>query len=954
MDLRNFTFRIFDKYILLTLFLLMLPVTAAASCDPFGNITGTNGSIVLGTAGCADASGNMNATLFSGASITSPGDGLTALLAAGHNPWNITNAGSISAAGNGINLQDGGDTVTNTGFIISTNSNGIFAPGGSGFQPITLINSGTIDALNGSGVLLLGGATVINQVGGVIAGGLDGVSISINGSPVSGLNSSVDNAGTIEGGTFGTGVSMGLGGSVINRATGLIDGFVGVGINTNASIVNNFGEIGTFANTSTAIILQAGGVVNNFAGGQLLAQSRGISVDGGPAIVNNDGTITAANGRGIDFGITSSGGTVNNSATGVITSGAGTRAIIFEGGPGVVNNSGTIAGGSVAAIQMMLGNSAVNNNGVIQGNVFFTGSNDTFLMTGGKMVGQLVMGTTGNEIATLQNVTDANISSISLFNGGGGGHDNLIFNNAQHMGGSDMVNWETINVTNNSALTLSSNLTLGGLSADPTATLNINSATLNANNLLNSVIEANTARPVLVNNAGIINIASPRANNSLTIRGDYVGKAGSLVLNAILNSDNSPADKLVIDGKNGGSNATGNTFVAVHNVGGVGAQTVGNGILVVNTINGSTTSPGAFSLSGPVTAGPYEYLLFRGGMDGTSTDNWYLRSMLSENIPNFRREVSLFAAIPSVELLDSRTMLGTFHQRVGAEDQVHDPGCFFKGAWTRIINRGGNIHNGSIFRNGPNFTYHFLALQTGVDIFHREYAEGHRDFSGVYGALGDGSAGVDHVFDIRAGSIDFYNYNAGVYWTHLGPSNWYLDGVIQSNWFKSSNDSRRIVKDVNGTTYAASLEGGYPFRVTNHFSVEPQAQIIYQSLQGKKIKVDASRVDFNPAQSLISRLGARLLWEGCMGSSSPRKLSIWLTGSAWHESKGKSTIEFSTSTTPIPFSSTINGTWAELDLGATAQLTKELSVYATIGREVYLHNGRGKAYDAIGGVRVNL
>ena len=67
----------------------------------------------------------------------------------------------------------------------------------------------------------------------------------------------------------------------------------------------------------------------------------------------------------------------------------------------------------------------------------------------------------------------------------------------------------------------------------------------------------------------------------------------------------------------------------VTNAGGLGAETQGNGILVVQAINGGTTVPGAFSLANPtnsIDAGLAEYRLFQGGVNGNNPGDWFLRS----------------------------------------------------------------------------------------------------------------------------------------------------------------------------------------------------------------------------------------------------------------------------------------------------------------------------------------
>jgi hypothetical protein len=51
-----------------------------------------------------------------------------------------------------------------------------------------------------------------------------------------------------------------------------------------------------------------------------------------------------------------------------------------------------------------------------------------------------------------------------------------------------------------------------------------------------------------------------------------------------------------------------------------------NGIAVVQAINGGTTAPGAFALAGEARGGALDYDLFRGGLGGSSPNDWFLRS----------------------------------------------------------------------------------------------------------------------------------------------------------------------------------------------------------------------------------------------------------------------------------------------------------------------------------------
>ena len=132
-----------------------------------------------------------------------------------------------------------------------------------------------------------------------------------------------------------------------------------------------------------------------------------------------------------------------------------------------------------------------------------------------------------------------------------------------------------------------------------------------------------------VTNSGVIapGSAAPGLSGSpmgaFTINGNYTGAGGTMAINTVLGGSGSPSDLLVISG----GAATGNTIVHVTNVGGVGAETTGNGIQVVEAVNGATTSPGAFALpAGEFRAGAFDYDLFRGGLGASNRQDWFLRS----------------------------------------------------------------------------------------------------------------------------------------------------------------------------------------------------------------------------------------------------------------------------------------------------------------------------------------
>lgn len=199
-------------------------------------------------------------------------------------------------------------------------------------------------------------------------------------------------------------------------------------------------------------------------------------------------------------------------------------------------------------------------------------------------------------------------------------------------------------------------------------------------------------------------------------------------------------------------------------------------------------------------------------------------------------------------------------------------------------------------------------------------------------------------------------YSLGAYWTHFGPSGWYLDGVIQGTWYDAEADSNRLIKlKREAPGYAASLEGGYPIALGNGWIIEPQAQLMYQTIPTGSRSDGAALVRFSDVDSLAGRLGARLAKSWTLEEASPqvrpRLMTAWLKGSIWNEFLGSPKTSFSSATGPIPFRSDLGGAWAEIKAGVDAQITASTALYASAGYSVGF-DGRSNAYDGKLGLKV--
>ena len=145
-------------------------------------------------------------------------------------------------------------------------------------------------------------------------------------------------------------------------------------------------------------------------------------------------------------------------------------------------------------------------------------------------------------------------------------------------------------------------------------------------------------------------------------------------------------------------------------LGGLGALTTGNGIEVVSALNGATTTAqttkDAFALGGGhVDAGAFEYRLYAADATGPARTGTCARPPRRRHrrrttsttggsgtgamqVPAYRAEVPLFAALPRQLRQTDLAMIGNLHQRIGDDDVKGSgpaAGDTERRAWGRVI-----------------------------------------------------------------------------------------------------------------------------------------------------------------------------------------------------------------------------------------------------------------------------
>lgn len=584
-----------------------------------------------------------------GGSIICDGDGTPAT--------DVNNySGGIKYLIDGLTLN-----VNGAATVITTSTNiGIFLDG-TGSNSITenlaaTLSINTSAGVNHDGVIArqngtATGAIFLNSSANILATGNDGegllgwIANTANSEGIS-INASGDietqgvNASAIYAYTVGTGAihinsdaNLTTAGTYSDAVIGFINSLTSTAAIELTSIT---GEINTTGANSPAISayhsnagditisssaeINTGGAASHgiYANPYTAGKTSNVSIDvtGGSIDTTShdaDGVFADLAGDG-EFSVIVGNTTINSGSIGIHSAGVGGGTIDIASDATIVSTGGiSIRDGdrNADATDEVGGDVIISSNGILTGNIIMGLGDDTLNLTGGNIVGDVYgdditpsaadgddvfnwsagilsggfYGGNGSDIAV---ITGSGYTGNELLDGGDdtdsadGWIDVLTFKNIQASVAIDsLTNWEEIVVDNAS---------IGFLS--PT--------------------ELGTKLIVL---SGSIVMQNDTAGDTLTV-GDYTSGGGRLDIDTVLGSSSSESDTLIIQGI-----ATGTTEIDINNIGGTGALTTGNGILIVLT---SGNGDAEFVLAnGPIRVGDYVYMLVQSG------NNWYLQSKIS-------------------------------------------------------------------------------------------------------------------------------------------------------------------------------------------------------------------------------------------------------------------------------------------------------------------------------------
>jgi outer membrane autotransporter protein len=263
----------------------------------------------------------------------------------------------------------------------------------------------------------------------------------------------------------------------------------------------------------------------------------------------------------------------------------------------------------------------------------------------------------------------------------------------------------------------------------------------------------------------------------------------------------------------------------------------------------------------------------------------------AEPIPLYRLEVPIYSVfIPAAQIM-ALEAVGTFHDRQGDQSLPSETGTAPAG-WARLY--GSDVRREWAGTASPRFDGSTKGYQVGHDLYAAPTNSGQVQHAGVFvgqSRLQGSVKGFAEGFkDTKAGRMKINGDHFGAYWTVVDPGGAYLDAVVMATRLDGSSRSNQGVRlDTEGHALSLSMETGYPMAISEHWVVEPQAQVVHQRIDLDRHNDGISDVAFDSQPYWTTRLGARVKGR-YMVDNLP--IEPYVRGNVWHVLDGKDTVTY--------------------------------------------------------------
>lgn len=837
------------------------------SSDPITVTTG-GGIRAHGTGVLVDSGSAQATTITTNAAISAGSDGVSSSNAGTGSLTTVINANILADSNNG-GVGDAVRLSSQSGAINLTTAAGITLTLGSASPPSArkdflsaTSTTGTI-AIDNAANLINQGATggaafLISGIFAASTGGAVNVSstgvIGLPANPLGGDGIDASASGGVGALTVDDSGAITVAGKAIDAATAGT-GDVNVTLSGVVRALNNSAIVTSAVTGQTNLTVSA-----NVAGGIFGVES---ATSGGAVTLNNSAAISGLSGGVVDVvsaGVANPGTlTINNSAAGHITGG------------GVASTSASLQFTNASGVQ-------INNDGLI---------NTT------------QSGHAGYALSVTTQPASSNIPAVTIANSASGTIDGALVNNTA---GSTILDnagaWYTANrVSSFGAANIGAIVNSGLIQAvidSPTAALSSTQFTGLAT----------------LTNTGTVSLSNGLAGDSLTISGNYIGGAGSVLK---LDISGATADELHIAGS-----ASGHTTIVLN--------TLGNLPAVINTplvTTGAASSPGAFGLpNGTVRSG-----LTQLGIVYSPTTNVY---SLVQTLNPAAFETTRFAEIRRDAFYRSQAAwtshLDQYRTADAERDEIQEGIHPWASAYGGGSNRSGA--ESAIFETANvGYNESYVGVQVGFDV-----VEAIAGGSAVIGAMA-GYTDADGKFDETNDQLMVNDFNIGVYAAYM-QRGWFFNALAKFDpgtaEIKSPYASYQ--HSLKSSEAGLSLEAGKRIDLRRWY-IEPEISItgVRGSVSGgnaatasSDYSVQGLAVNLADDASLRGRVGARA------GMSASRafggQLTPYVALAGVDEFTGADKASFGTGAGATDLKNTGLGAHAEARLGADLVWASGLTV----------------------------
>jgi len=282
--------------------------------------------------------------------------------------------------------------------------------------------------------------------------------------------------------------------------------------------------------------------------------------------------------------------------------------------------------------------------------------------------------------------------------------------------------------------------------------------------------------------------------------------------------------------------------------------------MVVQSTGGALAADGAFVLASPVSAGPFDYHLFKGGLTAGTAENWYLRSRVID--PILRPEAPAYVMAPKLFSMAGQAAVEAF----GHADRDR-PGIWLTTFGHQEHPDGSAVLEGTDFDLQPGMDAWVVGTQFGLELM------AHADRSwdvhragliadvGQLGGSAHGNAGL--ALAQQSGTFAATSRGIGAYYDYSSAGGFSFRALALHQWIDGKAVSNRgISGPLTSTVGTVSVVIGQKLSLSERWSLEPQAQLIMQHVDSSPFDDGYSMVANDPASTSTSKVGLHVQHEG--------------------------------------------------------------------------------------------